>query len=71
MVNSTFWKQEEDRNEGIFFDGLIQNVTLTKGYEADTVCMKAGSASIKLDEEAQVKYKSFQDPSERYSDVAR
>ncbi|MCI8957676.1 MAG: hypothetical protein HFG62_00865 [Lachnospiraceae bacterium] len=64
-------EQEEDRNEGIFFDGLIQNVTLTKGYEADTVCMKAGSASIKLDEEAQVKYKSFQDPSERYSDVAR
>lgn len=62
-------EQEEDRNEGVFFDGLIQNVILTKGYEADTVCIKAGSASIKLDEEETCK--SFQDPSERYSDVAR
>ena len=64
-------EQEEERNEGVFFDGLIQNVILTKDHEACTVCIKAGSATIKLDEEVQAKCKSFQDPSERYSDVAK
>lgn len=70
---SIYLVNEDDgkRNNELLFQGIIQEVCMTKVHGVREICIHAVSASVKLDEKAQEKYCSFQDVSMRYSDVAK
>lgn len=70
---SIYLVNEEDgeRNNEPLFQGIIQEVCMTKIHSVREICIHAASASVKLDEKAQEKYCSFQDISMRYSDMAK
>lgn len=64
-------KTVEQNGDGVLFRGLIQDVKLIWNHGVAMVCAEAASASIKLDEDAQRLFRSFQNPSLSYSDVAK
>lgn len=68
---SIYLINEDDgkRNNELLFQGIIQNVYLTKNHRVGEICIYAVSASVKLDEKE--KCCSFQDVSTKYSYVAK
>ena len=70
---SIYLVNEDDgkRNNELLFQGIIQEVCMTKVHGVREICIHAASASVKLDEKRRKNTRSFQDISMRYSDMAK